>query len=402
MPRDSEDDLDVYWDPIRKRSSDQSFPAVAAWITDMHKRIGRSRLEKRKRRRRFRWFAIAILAVLFILSSTIRINRVERSGDLVTFSIDKKEERSFQKLSSLQQVFSFTCNRFLQPDQPSLAFFIFFMSNKEKLPFIIKQIRVLSGLQNLDISSVNYTIRESLLSLFWHKTLQLGEPPKPARADITRVIQARLRDKGLAFLSIRINDKDGSIAFAAGPPHHPDSVTITNKPDEKQNVQQVKTYDIPAGSDKLQPFTWLSGSWKVQYVPRETYHYWLRINDSLLMCFIIKYAEEGVISYGDGGPDISVGFSIRYAKPDSVILSLRGIEWKFLLANDREIDFKNETTPKSAHVKWSLGDEKKSWQSVISGERNVEIVTLLRDENTRIVDIVNGFIAKHPEVMKKN
>src|SRR4026207_2468767 len=101
-----ENDLDAYWDSIRKIDSDHSFPAVATWIREMHKRVGRSRLEKRKRRRRSRWFVLAILPVFFILSCTIRINRVERSGNLVNFSIDKKEDRSFQELSSLQQLFT--------------------------------------------------------------------------------------------------------------------------------------------------------------------------------------------------------------------------------------------------------------------------------------------------------
>jgi len=119
------------------------------------------------------------------------------------------------------------------------------------------------------------------------------------------------------------------------------------------------------------------------------------------MCFIIKHKDEGLINYGDDGPDISVGFSIRYSNSDSAILSLRGIEWKFLSANDKEIHFKNETTPKSGNVKWSLGDEKKTWQSVISGEANLEIVNLIRDENISLENIVKKFITKYPEVIKK-
>ena len=153
--------------------------------------------------------------------------------------------------------------------------------------------------------------------------------------------------------------------------------------------------------DKLQIFNWLLGSWKVKYVSQRTYHYWQRISDSLLMCFIIKYKDEGLINYGDEGPDVSVGFSIRnYA--DSVILSLRGIEWKFLSANDKEIQFKNEVTPKSANVKWSLGDEKKTWQSVISGESNLEIVNLVREESTGLEKLVKEFIDKNPGVVKRS
>jgi hypothetical protein len=401
----TENNLDAYWDPLRKRNSDHSFPAAVGWISEMHKRLGTSRLEKRKRRRRLRWFAFAILPVFFILSCTIHINRVESSGSLVNFSIDKKEDRSFQKLSSLQQLFTFTCYEFLKPDQPARTFFIFFIPDREqeKLTLIAEQLKILKGLQKLDISSINYTIRESLFSTFWHKTLQLGEQQKPKQEELTRNIQATLKDKGLGFLSISIlNDKDSQIAFTSARQDR-DSLTITNKstqPGDEKRSQSDRIRNAPTGMNKLEIFKWLPGSWKVKYV-FQTYHYWQRINDSLLMCFIIKYKDEGLIKYGDDGPDISVGFSIRYSKSDSAILSLRGIEWRFLSANDKEIHFKNETTPKSANVKWSLGDEKKSWQSVISGEQNLEIVNLIRDENKGLENIVKEFIAKHPELIKK-
>ena len=407
MPGNIENDLDAYWDPIRKRNSDHSFPAVADWIREMHKSVGRSRLEKRKRRRRSKWFILSILPVFFILSCTIRINRVESSGTLVNFSIDKKEDNSLQKLSSLQQQFAFTCYEFLQADQPTVAFFIFLIPDKEQktLSLITKQLKILNGLQKLDINSINYTIRESLFSTFWHKTLQLGDQQKPKGEELIQNIQATLKGKGLDFLSISIiNDEDGHIAFTSTK-QYPDSLTITNKnvqSDEEKPLQSDKIRNTATSMDRLQIFEWLLGLWKVKYVPQKTYHYWLRINDSILQCFVIKYPDEGLIKIGDDGPDISAGFSIRHSKSDSTILSLRGIEWKFLLANDKEMLFKNETTPKSANVKWSLADDRKTWQSAISGEQNLEVVNLIRDENTGLENIVKEFIVKHPELIKKS
>jgi hypothetical protein len=111
------------------------------------------------------------------------------------------------------------------------------------------------------------------------------------------------------------------------------------------------------------------------------------MNDSSLMCFIIKFEDHE--------PAVSIGFSIKYSVADSAILSLRGIEWKFLSANNKEVNFKNETTPKSANVKWNLGNDRKTWQSVISGERNMEIVNLVRIEDTHLEKIVKDFITKN-------
>jgi len=118
----------------------------------------------------------------------------------------------------------------------------------------------------------------------------------------------------------------------------------------------------------------------------------MRMNDTSLICFIIKYEDDE--------PGVSIGFSIKYSAADSAILSLRGIEWKFLSANNKEINFKNEITPKSANVKWSLDNEKKTWQSVISGERNLEIVNLVRNKDINLENIVKEFISKHPDKIK--
>jgi len=405
MHGSEENELDAHWSSIRKRTYDDSFDKVATWIREMHQIVRSSPLEKRKRKRRILRFVLFILPLFFILSCTIRINRVETSGNLVSFSINKKENSSFQKLSSLQQVLTFSCYEFLQPDQPAIAYFIFYVPIKEqqKLFLIIEQLKALNGLQKLDISSINYTIRESLFLSFWHETFKLREAQQPKGKELTRNIQASLKNKGLGFLSIVIsNDEDGEIAFTSTK-HNPDSLTLNNNNNlagEKKNAQKINVSNKVAGIRKLQIFNWLLGSWKVKYVP-QTYHHWLRINDSLLVCFIIKYPDEGLINYGDDGPDISIGFSIRYSKSDSAILSLRGIEWRFLSANEKEIHFKNEITPKSARVKWSLADEKKSWQSVISGESNLEIVNLMRDEHISLEHIAKEFMAKHPELIRK-
>src|SRR5687767_5097425 len=334
----AENNLDAYWDTIRKKNHDHSFQALADWIRNTHKSIEKSRLKKRKSRRRLTFLAIALLPVILIVSCTYRINRVEKAGNLVNFSIAKQENESFKKLSSLQQMFSFSYYEYLQPAEPGIASFIFFIPGKEpeKLLSITRGLRSLKGLQKLDISPVNYTIRESLFLTFVHKTLHLGKNREPKSKELTSNIQTALKNKGLDFLSANIiNDNDGNIEFTSAA-QNPDSLVIKNTdtpPDDNKKPQEVKTYNTPAGKEKLQIFNWLIGSWKVKYVPVQTYHHWRRVNDSLLMCFIIKY--------NDDEPDISVGFSIRYSAADSAILSLRGIKWRFLSADDKEVSFKN-------------------------------------------------------------
>jgi len=398
--------LDAYWDSLRRRSHDDSFPAAAEWIREMHETVGISRLKKSKSRKRSRWLVIASVAFCFILSCTIPVNRVEESGSLVDFSIDKKEGNSFYQLSSLQQRLAFSCYEFLLPDQPAVTFFIFFVPYKEqeKLLSITRELGLLTGLRNLGISSVDYTIRESLFSTFLHKNLKLGKRPKPKREQLTRNIQETLKKKGLGFLSITVSDdNDGTVTFNSDR-QNSDSLTTADKDSSTIEIKNYPRDTINRSTvrlNKLQIFNWLLASWKVKYVPQPTYHQWLRMNDSLLICFIVKYPDEELIKIGDNGPDVSVGFSISWSHADSATLSLRGIQWKFLSGNDQEIRFKNETTPKSANVKWSINNDKKTWQSVISGEKNLEIVNLVREQKVGIETIVNEFIAKNPDLVKK-
>ena len=391
-----QNDLDASWDDIRNKNSDNSFPAIAGWIRETHQGLKRSRLQKRRNRRRL--VLLAILPVFLIVSCTIHVDTVKQSGTLVNFSIDKQKKESFQKLSSLQRMFAFTCYEFFRPGIPNIASFIFFIPYKEqaKLFSITNGLKELKGLEKLDIVPVNYTIRESLFSTFLHQTLRVGETQKPKEKELIQNIRATLKNKELDFLSIDfLNDSDGKIVFTSDA-EVPDSLVVTNtnsSPADNKKTQIDRSFIASAGVEKLQIFNWLLGSWKVKYVPAETYHHWLRVNDSLLMCFIIKY--------NDDEPEVSIGFFIRYSDSDSAILSLRGIKWRFLTANDKEVTFKNETTPKSANVKWSLGDGKKSWQSVISGEKNLEIVNLIRTDNINLENIVKEFIARHPDVTKE-
>jgi hypothetical protein len=287
-----ENNLDAGWDYIRKRNAEHSFPEMSDWIREMNKKVGRSRLEKIKRRRRVRWFAFAILPIFFILSCTIRVDRVEKSGSLVNFSIDKKEDQSIRKLASLQQASTYRFHEFLHPDQPGMVFFIFFVPDNEqkKLLLLSDELKALNGLGNLHISAINFTIRESLFSTFWHKTLKLGKQEKPAPAEVKRTIQASLNDKGLGFLSINVsNDMDERVEFIGAAPN-PDNSIITNKSDgsaEDKSLKSEQIQNLVQGKHKLQIFDWLLGSWKIKNLPSRAYHHWLKINDNLLRCFII-------------------------------------------------------------------------------------------------------------------
>ncbi len=393
--RDPGNDRKMYWDAIRNRKHSQSFPLMADWIRNTNKVIRAARTRKIKRRRKLAWLSISCLFIFFIVSCTYRVERVEKSGSLVNFGIDKREKRSFQRLTSLQQSLAFTPYEFLRAGDAGIAWFIFFVSDKEqeKLMSITRELRLLSGLRKLDISSVNYNIRESLFSTFLHKTLRVGKHEKLNGKDLVRNIRAVLDKKGFGFLSAdALNDTDQKVSFS--------QILFTNTSGSDTSTVKVNTASESTGlptntrphthkeTEKLQMFNWLLGTWKVKYVPHRTYHHWLRMNDSSLACFIIKYEDDE--------PEISIGFSLKYSSADSAILSLRGIEWKFISGNNKEINFKNEITPKSANVKWRLDNEKKAWQSAISGERNLEVVNLIRNEDTNLENIVKDFITKHP------
>jgi len=396
--------LDVYWDAVRDRKYDHSFPAIADWITEANREIKKMRLRQKKRRRRLTWFAAVLIPAFLVVSCTYRVERVEKSGTLINFGIDEREKGSFQMLSSLQQMFTFKCYEFLYPGQSGIVSFISFIPGKEqdKALSITRQIKLLHGLRKLDISPVKYNIRESLFLTFFHRTLRLGKQENPRGKELVDGIRAALNKEGLGFLSINVlNDSDANISFTPAnrtPPTsdstllNPDSLAVDKNGSTVDSAKRETNGRPPTDREKLQLFNWLLGTWKVKFVPHLTYHHWMRMNDSSLICYIIKYQDDE--------PDISVGFSIKYSATDSAILSFRGIEWTFVSANDKEIIFKNEITPKSANVKWSPDDKRKNWESVIFGEKNMEVVNLVRDENTNLENIVKDFISKHPDKLK--
>jgi hypothetical protein len=394
---DPGNDIKVYLDTIRKQTHNHSFLQIADWIRNTNKLITEKKARRRKRLRKLSWFAISFLSICFIVSCTYRVERVETSGSLVNFVIDKHEKQSFERLFSLQKVFTFTSFEFLQPGDPGIASFILFIPDNEQnrvIPFV-QELKLLSGLRKLDVSPVTYNIKESLFSTFLHKSLKVGKR-KLKSDEIISHIHSALEKKGLGFLSVKVlSTKSEKVSFTRADQYLSIRDTLTSRntpPGKSTNIQTNTERAAHANREKLQLFNWLLGTWSVKYVPRPTFHYWMRMNDTLLMCFIIKYEDDE--------PDVSIGFSINYSAADSAILSLRGIEWEFLSANNKEINFKNNVTPKSANVKWSFNDEKKTWQSVISGERNLEIVNLVRNEDANFEDIVKGFITKNPGKIK--
>ncbi|HEV8504870.1 MAG TPA: hypothetical protein VGQ53_05710 [Chitinophagaceae bacterium] len=394
-------DPKLFWDGIRKERHDQSFPLVVEWIKGTNQVIRATRAKKKKHRRKLFWLSISFLFISFIVSCTYRVERVEKSGSLVNFGIDKADKSSFQRLSSLQRSFAFTSHEFSQPGEPAIAWFIFFIPGNEqqKLMSIMRELRSLEGLRKLDVSPVSYNIKESLFLTFLHKALKLGKQEKLKGKNLAVHVQAELDKKGLGFVSTRaLNDNDDNVSFTPAdqslftkkPGSDTLSVRANTSTTESTKLQTRGTLRSP--KEKLQMFNWLLGTWGVIYVPQPTYHYWKRMNDSSLMCFIIKFEDHE--------PAVSIGFSINYSVADSAILSLRGIEWKFLSANNREVNFKNETTPKSANVKWSLDNGGETWQCVIYGERNKEIVNLVRIEDARLEKIVKAFISKKSDKIK--
>src|SRR6476660_797526 len=88
--------LDVYWDAVRNRKYNYSFPAIGDWIRETNNEIKKNRSRQRKRRQRLRWLAAAIIPVLLIVSCTYRVERVEKSGTLINFLIDEREKGSLQ------------------------------------------------------------------------------------------------------------------------------------------------------------------------------------------------------------------------------------------------------------------------------------------------------------------
>ncbi len=76
----------------------------------------------------------------------------------------------------------------------------------------------------------------------------------------------------------------------------------------------------------------------------------MKVNDSSLKCYVIEITE-------DEKTNMTVGFTIRVSKDRTMMLSLKGAQWKFITSTADEFIFYNDLE-QDPNVKWTLKDGK--------------------------------------------
>jgi hypothetical protein len=222
--------------------------------------------------------------------------------------------------------------------------------------------------------------------------LNIGKAPKPKPAEVKKKVQSKLKSKGISFISIDISEGESQPVFSVAQPgidtatnssvSHP----VADALEKKKPAEVIIDKRIPG----LEKFNWLRGTWKVKNVQNETHHYWMKVNDSSLKCFIIEITE-------DEKTNMTVGFTIRVSKDRTMMLSLKGAQWKFITSTADEFIFYNDLE-QDPNVKWTLKDGKNIWQSVRSGEGNAEFINLIKEENNKFEKMVKNFGKQHPDI----
>lgn len=388
--QDSNDELRSYWKSVKDTNFDASFSETAQWIRANAK--DNRPLRKSRKLARAKWILAALIPVLFIVSCTYQVKRVEKFADLINFSLEKHNAASLQRLASLQQQLGFKCYQLFQPELPNLASFISLVKNDAQV--IGREISGLSGVDQLTISPINYSVRESLFSTFVHTKLKLGESPKPKKEEVKNAVQQELSSKGLAQLEIDIlidEQQPLVITNHSIAPTTPDSPTTIITSVDTTSVNKArpsKTITKQTRTKHLENFEWLLGSWRVLHTNVETWHYWVRMSDSVLKCYIVDKP--------DGKVNMTTGFYIKRSYTDEIELHFKREVWMFSTASGDQFLFKNGLQERRTDVTWTLKDNN-TWQSIISGEGNKEFTNLWRQHNQEVEDLVKLMMKNNPD-----
>ncbi|HYF30269.1 MAG TPA: hypothetical protein VD993_04030 [Chitinophagaceae bacterium] len=383
---DSNDELNSHWKSIKDADFSASFPETAQWIRENAKsgRFGRNRT-----RSRIKWTVAAFIPLLFIISCTYKVDRLEKFGDLINFSLHKGNHTSFQQLASLQKRFGFSSYQLFQPGLPHLASFISLVRNDAGV--IEKELSAVSGVSRLKVSRINYSVRESLFSTFVHTRLKMGASPKPEKEVIKKAVQNELKTQGFAHVDIDIAiDEKEPLVVKYNLPEDTESdtaVTIIYVPDSAPRfVPRSNTMSRQAR--QLKNFEWILGTWKVLHKDVETWHHWVGMSDTVLKCYVLEKPGKQV--------NLTVGFYLKNSHTNEIELHLKSEQWTFVTRSNTPWQFSNDSEGPRSDVTWALKDNN-TWQIMFSGQGNKEFINLSRQPNQEMEDLVRSMIKNHPD-----
>jgi hypothetical protein len=233
--------IDPYWEGMKQHDYRQSLPAVKKFIKG-NEELLRNRKPKRYKRS-FGW-AMALLVPLLIVLSCTRVENLEPLGYTINFSIPQNQVLNLKNHSLVNENKGWQMLSGKDAKDANYLSLTFFApaNEKSKLDAFINEVKAIRQVRNFQLTPVNTTINESLLSRISYKVFKAhidarGLTPEELRS----TIKTQLNRSGLKNIDVVIeNDVEGTRMIKLVPRNETGDYSIDIKIDDGLTRTAIK------------------------------------------------------------------------------------------------------------------------------------------------------------------
>ena len=346
-----------------------------------------------------RWGVAIAFAVLVILSLVFRIKDSATIGHIISFSIDKNNDVAIQKVNFIERQFNYTFKK-IRNVQREIASYVTFIVNPytEALRFE-NELKQIPELKNPAIMAVKKRSSESVLSKIVHKLSNRHlDLKQTSTQELNKEIMAHLKGQGIENIQIRIDEANKKIEFIPvadsleseeiknAIPANVDS----DKPAKDTSTIKTAAVSQPKTTDQLNVFSWILHTWRTCDSSLNSYHKWIRINDSVYRSFVIRLE-----------PSITVTPAyFLLSQQNTVILGFDQHSWSLQESSGAQFVFTRNEDQFPQKVKWELR-QPGWWFARIRGSLKDETCLYIDDSrNRQLEQALNNYKKQNPDLFK--
>jgi hypothetical protein len=351
-----------------------------------------------------KWAFALLIPVFTIISCTYRIKSIETIGTIVVFKTEAANYSIIRQIYSMKDAYSFNMQEALN-EQRSILSFVGFVKPQEavKIHSIKKRLNNM-GVANFIVMPLEKIKSESLFSRAAYKVFNKHVDLKQTRnEEIIDKISAQLLKRGIKNMSVQITEKEGVILISTGRTElSSDSKAGIKKRDTvfsktpipksldivEKNVTESVSSDL--GISHLRDFDWLLHTWRTKDSSQNSYHKWVRINNTMYKSFVLRLEPDSKIFAG----------YFLHSRGDEIVLAKGNRSWLFEEKAINAYVFQSELQQFPHQIRWDR-TERIWWFRQITGSLKDETALYIDDSKNRQLDsVLNAYKIKNPSAFK--
>ena len=346
-----------------------------------------------------RWASVIAISALVICSLAFRVKDSETIGHIISFTIYKNNDAAMQKIDLIERQYNFTFKRVKNIQREIASYIAFRMHAHTEVLRLENALNQIPGVKSQAITPVTKRSSESVLSKIVHKISNRHIDLKQTTTEeLSNEILMQLKDQGIENIQIRIDDARKQIEFIPAPDSPGSEVikytapTNVNRDTSTQEISNIKQADgsQPKTVDQLNVFGWILHTWRTCDSSLNSYHKWIRINDSVYRSFVIRLE-----------PSITVTPAyFLLSRKNVVILAFDKNSWSLQESSVAQFVFTRNEGQFPQKVKWELR-QPGWWFARIRGSLKDETCLYTDDSKDRQLDqALNNYKKQNPDLFK--